>query len=411
MKFTVQYTNIIKKNDSLSFEIHGNPEYGLDKTIINCIRRYLLTKINTIGFKKEKIHIINNNTSLNNEFIKDRISLLFLNINPTDYTQQYLFQLNKQNKDKPILKIYSNDFTIHPLKPEILQKIKEQKTMDYVPEQLKVIESINNYDLTKTIPEPEKKQILKPYVFNKKDYYPILLELKFNNSQNVFQSLELNCIPSIHNGDYNANFNNVTCSTYSFKVNEKLANEVFQNNLKIHKIKPDDIEEYKLSFQTSEYDRYYYRDNFNEPYWYNFIIESQHFYDQKTLWKQSIQTIQRDLTNIQNNLQKLETNPKDTKYTITNDELKVKIQLYEDESVISMIQSHIVQKKLNSKSLVSFCGYKKEHPLKDNIHINLLVQPNQYSTTELIHYIINFMNQSILEIIDILRVLDTTEQL
>ena len=43
----------------LNFEISGNNEYGLNKTIINAIRRTLLTDIDTVAFNPEDIIIQN----------------------------------------------------------------------------------------------------------------------------------------------------------------------------------------------------------------------------------------------------------------------------------------------------------------------------------------------------------------
>ena len=64
----------------LEFDIKGNDEYGLDKTIVNAIRRTLLSSIETYAFRTSyenpDIIIEVNNTSLHNEFILDRIGLI-----------------------------------------------------------------------------------------------------------------------------------------------------------------------------------------------------------------------------------------------------------------------------------------------------------------------------------------------
>ena len=41
--FSVKYLKVNEKKNNLNFEISGNNEYGLNKTIINAIRRTLLT--------------------------------------------------------------------------------------------------------------------------------------------------------------------------------------------------------------------------------------------------------------------------------------------------------------------------------------------------------------------------------
>ena len=79
-----------EKKNNLNFEISGNNEYGLNKTIINAIRRTLLTDIETIAFNPEDIIVKTNNSALHNEFMKHRISLIPLYIEPEDY-KKYLF--------------------------------------------------------------------------------------------------------------------------------------------------------------------------------------------------------------------------------------------------------------------------------------------------------------------------------
>ena len=61
------------KNE-LSFEIEGDGVYGLDKSIVNGIRRTLLTDIKTCAFNDDNIVININKSSLHNEFLKQRIS-------------------------------------------------------------------------------------------------------------------------------------------------------------------------------------------------------------------------------------------------------------------------------------------------------------------------------------------------
>ena len=63
----------------IQFDIKGNKEYGLDKTIINSLRRTLLSTIPTVAFRTEvknsDLIIKKNDSSLHNEFISDRIDI------------------------------------------------------------------------------------------------------------------------------------------------------------------------------------------------------------------------------------------------------------------------------------------------------------------------------------------------
>ena len=53
---------------SIVFDINGDVNYGLDKSILNGIRRTLLTDIDTIAFNENDIVINKNEGGLHNEF-------------------------------------------------------------------------------------------------------------------------------------------------------------------------------------------------------------------------------------------------------------------------------------------------------------------------------------------------------
>ena len=80
----------VKQNKkTLKFDIKGNKEYGLSKSLINGIRRTLLTDIDTVAIDVKDINIITNNGKLHNEFLKDRISLIPLYINELHKTDRW----------------------------------------------------------------------------------------------------------------------------------------------------------------------------------------------------------------------------------------------------------------------------------------------------------------------------------
>ena len=114
--------NIKEKStkNHLQFEIKGNEQYGMNRTIVNAIRRTLLSSIETYAFRteydKSDIVIEKNETSLHNEFILDRIGMIPLYIDPTlvqNNPLKYLFVLNvKHDNSKPITLITAEDFDI-----------------------------------------------------------------------------------------------------------------------------------------------------------------------------------------------------------------------------------------------------------------------------------------------------------
>ena len=224
--FSIKYLNIDKEENNLNFEICGNEVYGLNKTIINAIRRTLLTDIETVAFNPEDIIIQKNNSALHNEFMKHRISLIPLYIEPEDYYKKYLFVLKVQNKDEPVQSIYANNFEIYKLKNEKQKKINEQKNIDYISDEDNILLKLNNisteyYDLDKPLSNEEKKEIFRPFEFNKKFNYFLLTELKLTGSNDDIQELEIYCSPSLGTSRQHARFNNLSKVVYSFKKNRK----------------------------------------------------------------------------------------------------------------------------------------------------------------------------------------------
>ena len=75
--FSVNISTLESKKGALEFTLDGNDEYGLDKSIVNSLRRTLMSEIPAVAFRfdeeqKKDIVIQTNNTSLHNEFIMQR---------------------------------------------------------------------------------------------------------------------------------------------------------------------------------------------------------------------------------------------------------------------------------------------------------------------------------------------------
>ena len=162
------------KPNEIIFDIQGGFETGLDKSIINSLRRTLLSSIPTIAFRtkvsQSDLIIKNNNTSLHNEFISDRIGLIPLYIDPHNYQKQYLFHLQVENNPmEPLTTITAEDFEIYPLKKNI-----DPETINEI--------NITDYDKEKKLSSKEKSQIFRPFKFRGKEEYCIITELKSTNS-------------------------------------------------------------------------------------------------------------------------------------------------------------------------------------------------------------------------------------
>jgi len=281
-KFTCDI-NINEKSDkkNLTFEINGNDEYGLNRTIVNAIRRTLLSSIETYAFRteynKSDIVIEKNETSLHNEFILDRIGMIPLYIDPKlieNNPNKYLFVLNvKHDNSKPITLITAEDFDIYEIKKTVAE------SPDYQNGLITDIDR-NNYE-TSTLSDSVKKEIFRPY---KDKYYCLLHELKSTNSDKNVQELVLYGSPSVSIAKEDARWQAVSCSTYSYKIDEEMCKKIIEEKLSREELPEDEHEKFRKDLFLKEGQRYFHRDNNGEPYWYNFEIESQHFLSAKDLF-------------------------------------------------------------------------------------------------------------------------------
>lgn len=355
------------KSSEIQFDIKGDKENGLDKSIVNSLRRTLLSTIPTVAFRTDinnsDIIIKKNNSSLHNEFLADRIGLIPLYINPLDYQKQYLFHLNVQNKStEPITTITANDFDIYPLKKGVDTTLLE--TIDF-----------NDYDKENKLSQKEKDNILKPFKFNGKNNYCIITELKTTNSSTL-QEIELYGVPSVSYAYENSKWQAVSRASYSFKKNEELFEEIFEQKVKINDIQKSKKAKYKKELSISESERYFHRDQFAQPYWYTFYIDSVHYLKSKDLFILANQIIIDQLEKIHEELHKIATE-EDSFLSLKEIEdgiFKLLFVGYDD--TIGNILQTFISKNITDTSILSVCGYKRTHPLEDMILFTLSLNKN-----------------------------------
>jgi hypothetical protein len=390
-KFTCDI-NINEKSDkkNLTFEINGNDEYGLNRTIVNAIRRTLLSSIETYAFRteynKSDIVIEKNETSLHNEFILDRIGMIPLYIDPKlieNNPNKYLFVLNvKHDNSKPITLITAEDFDIYEIKKTVAE------SPDYQNGLITDIDR-NNYE-TSTLSDSVKKEIFRPY---KDKYYCLLHELKSTNSDKNVQELVLYGSPSVSIAKEDARWQAVSCSTYSYKIDEEMCKKIIEEKLSREELPEDEHEKFRKDLFLKEGQRYFHRDKNSEPYWYNFEIESQHFLSAKDLFIRANDIIIKSLEVFKDELQHIldDEEKKIIKFKYYNDDEKKSIvnMIVEmpavikinhiwhgfDDTLGSIIQTHISNHMINETSPLNVIGYKRTHPLEDKYLFTMSFNP------------------------------------
>jgi len=384
-KFQPKITNVEQVDGELKFMLSGDDKYGFDKSIVNGIRRVLLTDIPTVAFNLSEsgvdndIIIVTNNSALHNEMMTHRIALIPLYLNPENYTRKHLFECKVvHDSDDPFRFVTMNDVSIYPLKVGIQERLDKyyDDSYDLSPEDSSVLNeqlstvNIDNYDMNKPLSQKEKDKIYRPFMFRKNTHYSMLTELKSTNTEDSFQELNFYGSPSVGYGYQDAKYQGVSQATYSFTVDDKLVKSVLKEKLKVEEIEKKNVKSYSRKFMLAESERYFHRDNSGEANRYNFSVKSNHYYDSGTIFKKAIEILIGKFLSLKMEFIEL---LKENNSRISVDQVKENVYHYEIENeshtLGNIIQSHIVRHVIKDGSLINLCGYKKPHPLEDKILI------------------------------------------
>ena len=391
-QFTPKYSDIRVEDAELRFVLSGNDEYGFDKSVVNAIRRTLLTDIPTVGFKlypngeNNDLIMATNESSLHNEMLLHRISFMPYYIDPENYMRNHLFECKvKHDSKEPFRFVTLNDINIYPLNSGLSERLEKlfDDSYDLSHEDEKIIREklsktdLDNYDLTKPLSQKAKDEIFRPFKFRGKEHYCMITELKQTNTEGNYQELHFYGSLSVAYGSDDAKFQGVSQATYSFKTDDKLVDNVLMDRIKLDKIEKDDVETYSRKFKLREAERYYYRDDIDESNVYDFSIKSCHYYDSSRILKVAVKLLIQKCENFK--LQMIEY-LKDEESIVTVDEYKENIYHIEVENeshtLGNLYQSHMMRYLVDDKTLVNIFGYKKPHPLEDKILFIVSLNPS-----------------------------------
>lgn len=400
--FIPKYSNKNFDKNTLTFTLSGDEKYGLDKSITNGIRRTLLTDIQSLAFDPDNIIIEKNTGSLHNEFLKHRISLIPLYIDPETYNYSLLFELKVEMNDDTTMNVYNSDFNIYPLKNEYLEKVEsgDEPTI----EMLKKVDK-NYYNLNNPLSNSKKKEIFRPFRFSNVDNYMLITELKDNGSEEDKQTIDLYAVPSIGTTRIHSRHNNLPTVLYTFTKDTKAFDNHLKEMIVIDKVKESDKPQYTKSLILKESERYFLRDMNDSPYSYDFKIQSNHYFDSPTLYKKSLDILIGRLQHIGEQLEILTTTPETSIFSIDKFKGDLSYQivmLKEDDTTGNMIQSHMANKFLDDENIIEVCGYKKPHPLTELIVFNVMIKPGNYTELQKHTYIIKTFMDVCKDLIDIL---------
>ncbi len=347
------FTNYIKKDNQIIFNVRD-----VDVSILNALRRIILSEIENVAFEFEpyklqdkKVNIINNTCPLHNEIILQRLSLIPINLTPNEIIDfddtKYKFVINKKNNTNKIIDVTTEDFDIYQ----------------------------NDKILSKS-------QSLKIFPTDKYSNDHILItKLKPNLiDNNNGDTIHIEAYPSKNIPKKHAGYSFVSKCVYFNIVDEKKANIELKNRIKKYKqenntVSNDDIDNLTKDFNNLDKARFFHKNQFDEPNFFQFDIETEYSIKPEYLLFKAFNILNDKLDNLIDN--------------ITNEKFKFQklensYQLYdiiienEKHTLGNLIQAlfyNIFIRKNESKQ-ISYVGYRVEHPLEETVIIRIKLDKN-----------------------------------
>ena len=350
-------------NETINFDMED-----VDTSFVNALRRLVLSDYETIGFNTDEylnsdLKIIDNTSSLHNEFILHRFGLVPINIEDvnTFYNSKYTFSLQKENTTTEMISVTTEDF-----------KVINTETNEEEP-------SINFFPPNKNTGE-----------------YILLLKLK-SNPNNKGEKINIEGKASRSSGNKNARYSPVSCIYYRNVQDPDKIESGYKNYLSYNKIEPSD--EIRKRFLLEEGERHFYTDDNGEPNRFHFYIESVGVMKPHLILKGVLTILKQKLLRFKNNVTKIITEG----ITMDDVEISESLDTMKAYSIIINNETHTLGNllqfyisKLHDDN-IKFVGYKNPHPLKNLIEIKLA--PNEHTLTEL-NIIISETCDHLINIID-----------
>jgi DNA-directed RNA polymerase subunit L len=329
--------NIKVNKNSLQFEIN-NASNDFKISFTNALRRIILSDITTWALDEKKIEFIENNSLLNNEFLKHRLSLIPFN-NESDKVnyENLVISCSVKNESEDIRSIYVSDFEIYD---EILDE---------------------HYDIADFV---EHTNILFAKLQNN-EYFTFNAHFSNNSSYegNKKQCGAQHCCVS-------------TCIV-TFKHDENIVKDTLKS------VEKDE----KDSFIINNKEKMYKKTDMGNPDVLEMNIESIGFYEVKNILKKGLVIMEEKINSYQDKLKDFE---------FTNGFYILNLE-NENDTLGNLVSSYI-----NDEKEILFSGYIIEHPLYENVILKIKTELKKDDLIKVIiknnNYLKEIINKLIKEI-------------
>jgi DNA-directed RNA polymerase subunit L len=332
---------------------------NVNVTIANTIRRILLSRTKSVGFRtepynKSDVEIRINTTPLVNEMIAHRIGMIPIVADPDTFDPaDYEFHLDVENNTKERMDVRTSDFRVLKRSKQSLDKAEDvtDKTNFFAPDPI----TGDTILITRLRPQW--------------------------NPSAPNERLSLRAKATISNGKENIRFSPCTQVSYEYTPNPDPAHiqEVFlrwlQTNKKIHdptSLPPEKQGELKREFDTMEIQRCYLRNAKGDPNDFTFHLESVGVQSIPEIVKHGLQACQA----LVDAYTHVDTVLPDNVVFQSGDSRFPSVDVifqHEDHTLGNLLETYIVEHHIdgNESPKINYVGYKVPHPLRPEMFVRL----------------------------------------
>lgn len=314
-------------------------------SVVNAVRRTILADIPTIATPFDPYvssasgcTFLKNTTSLHNEFLAHRISLIPIHFSLAEIAAgahtDYRFVIEQHNTGNTTIPITTKDIGVFYKDAVLRDEDARERLFPKDP-------ITNDYILLTR---------LKPNVYNPRLGEALHVEFKAQKG----------C------GRDHAGFCPVSACTYAFIVDSEKADTALGEKLRAA-ADPSDHDRIRRQFQASEAARHYKTNAALEPCEFRFIIESECALSPADLFAQALTTLIQKVNRLSVDEEKMQVSS-------TNSGLYTVTYADEDHTLGNLIQAWIHERCVVPGTIFTYCGYVCPHPLERTLVFKLCLK-------------------------------------
>jgi len=336
------FSDLSNKNaSSITFNIND-----IDVSVVNALRRVILSNIENVAFKFEEkydkdITITDNTSALHNEIMKQRLSLL-----PINLTDDEILGFNK----------YNYKFVI-----DVVNKTND--LLDITTKDIQIFDKNNN-----TYPKAFVERVFPANPFTKD--HILLTKLKpnlFNNEKGG--KFKMEGYANKYTASTHAGYSMVSKAVYENVVDEELAEKEFEK--KYNNLNETEKAKQRKSFETLDKFRYFKMNEFKEPTQFKFKIDSECAITSVSIFFKGLLVLIRKIIAIKDAI----ANNNEDKVQIVHEVKNIyKLVIHkENDTIGNLIKCYIYNRyiRANNREKIDFAGYFKPHPLENLVIVKI----------------------------------------